>query len=81
LATKFELSAKNGVEILASSIVKSRLKSPADAYLSVTHTPTESEFADFEVNDPFIDGFIGALDKVVNDFESLLLPDNYQVIN
>lgn len=65
--------------MLASSIVKSRLKSTADNYLNVTHTPTESEFADFEVNDPFIETFIGALDKVVTDFKPLLVLENYQV--
>lgn len=51
-----------------------------ELYLSVTHTPSESEFADFEAEDPFMDNFIATLDRQLAAFEPLLVPVNYQVI-
>lgn len=51
-----------------------------ELYLSVTHTPSDGEFADFEVEDPFIDNFIATLDRQLAIFEPLLVPVNYQVI-
>lgn len=52
-----------------------------ELYLDVTHSPTESEFADFEAVDPFMDGFIASLDKQLAVFEPLLVPSNYQVLS
>lgn len=50
-----------------------------EAFLNVTHTPTENEFADFIAVDPFMDNFIASLDILLVSFEPLLVRANYQV--
>lgn len=51
----------------------------AEAYLNITHTPTENEFAEYEAEDPFMEDFIATLDRHLATFEPLLVPVNYQV--
>lgn len=79
LSVRFESATKHGVEALAAAAVKTRLRAAIEPFLDVTHTPSEAEFADLEANDPFMDGFIAALDKIIAGFQHLLLPANYQV--
>uniref|UniRef100_A0A915CIL2 Conserved oligomeric Golgi complex subunit 4 n=2 Tax=Parascaris TaxID=6254 RepID=A0A915CIL2_PARUN len=78
LVRKFDNAANIGVEKLCAAAFRPKLKTSAELYLDVTHSPTESEFADFEAVDPFMDGFIASLDKQLAVFEPLLVPSNYQ---
>uniref|UniRef100_A0A914WXH7 Conserved oligomeric Golgi complex subunit 4 n=2 Tax=Plectus sambesii TaxID=2011161 RepID=A0A914WXH7_9BILA len=78
LSVRFESAAKHGVEALVTAAVKTRLRAAVEPFLDVTHTPNESEFADLEANDPFMDGFVAALDKLIASFEHLLVQANYQ---
>lgn len=50
-----------------------------EAYLDLSHTLTDEQLAEFEAVDPFVEQFIASLDKQVAHFESLMVPENYQV--
>ncbi|VDM50097.1 unnamed protein product [Toxocara canis] len=78
LVRKFENAANVGVEKLCAAAFRPKLKTSAELYLDVTHSPSESEFTDFEAVDPFMDTFIASLDKQIATFEPLLVPANYQ---
>ncbi|CAG9532049.1 unnamed protein product [Cercopithifilaria johnstoni] len=78
LVRKFDSSANVGVDKLCAAVFRPKLKPVMELYLSVTHTPSESEFADFEAEDPFMDNFIATLDRQLAAFEPLLIPVNYQ---
>uniref|UniRef100_A0A0R3RI04 Conserved oligomeric Golgi complex subunit 4 n=1 Tax=Elaeophora elaphi TaxID=1147741 RepID=A0A0R3RI04_9BILA len=78
LVRKFDSSANVGVDKLCASAFRPKLKPVMELYLSVTHTPSENEFADFEAEDPFMDNFIATLDRQLAAFEPLLIPVNYQ---
>uniref|UniRef100_A0AAF5PWE5 Conserved oligomeric Golgi complex subunit 4 n=2 Tax=Wuchereria bancrofti TaxID=6293 RepID=A0AAF5PWE5_WUCBA len=78
LVRKFDSSANIGVDKLCTAVFRPKLKPVMELYLNVTHTPSESEFADFEAEDPFMDNFIATLDRQLAAFEPLLVPVNYQ---
>ncbi|EFO27603.2 hypothetical protein LOAG_00872 [Loa loa] len=78
LVRKFDSSANVGVDKLCAAVFRPKLKPVMELYLSVTHTPSDSEFADFEAEDPFMSNFIAALDRQLAAFEPLLVPVNYQ---
>nr|CRZ23295.1 BMA-COGC-4 [Brugia malayi] len=78
LVRKFDSSANIGVDKLCTAVFRPKLKPVMDLYLNVTHTPSESEFADFEAEDPFMENFIATLDRQLAAFEPLLVPVNYQ---
>ncbi|VDK88334.1 unnamed protein product [Litomosoides sigmodontis] len=78
LVRKFDGSANVGIDKLCAAAFRPKLKPVMELYLSTTHTPSESEFADFEAEDPFMDNFIATLDRQLAAFEPLLIPINYQ---
>ncbi|VDN60209.1 unnamed protein product [Dracunculus medinensis] len=78
LIRKFNNAANIGVEKLCIVAFRPKIKSSTEAFLNVTHTPTENEFADFIAVDPFMDNFIASLDILLVSFEPLLVRANYQ---
>ncbi|VDM98302.1 unnamed protein product [Thelazia callipaeda] len=78
LVRKFDSSANVGIDKLCTAAFRPKLKPIMDLYLDVTHTPSETEFANFEADNPFIDNFIATLDRQFAAFESLLIPANHQ---
>lgn len=50
-----------------------------DAYADIVHTLTDSQLAEFEAVDPFIEQFNANLDKQIASFESVLHKENFQV--
>ncbi|VDK85759.1 unnamed protein product, partial [Onchocerca ochengi] len=78
LIRKFDSSANLGVDKLCAAAFRPKLKPIMELYLSITHTPSESEFCDFEAEDPFMNNFIATLDRQLAAFEPLLVPVNYQ---
>ncbi|MCP9261524.1 Conserved oligomeric Golgi complex subunit 4 [Dirofilaria immitis] len=78
LIRKFDSSANIGVDKLCTAAFRPKLKPVMEIYLNVTHTPSESEFSDFEAEDLFMNNFIATLDRQLATFEPLLVPVNYQ---
>ncbi|VDN38983.1 unnamed protein product [Gongylonema pulchrum] len=79
LVRKFDSSANVGVDKLCAAAFRPKLKSSMELYLNVSHTPSDSEFADFEADDPFMENFIATLDRHLASFEPLLISVNYTV--
>ncbi|CAD5213158.1 unnamed protein product [Bursaphelenchus okinawaensis] len=77
LGKKFSQSASIGIGKLVDSAFKPKLKSNADAYLNFNHEISDDEFAEFEVNDPFMANFIAQSDKLIAPFEKVLTEENY----
>uniref|UniRef100_A0A1I7XTL7 Conserved oligomeric Golgi complex subunit 4 n=1 Tax=Heterorhabditis bacteriophora TaxID=37862 RepID=A0A1I7XTL7_HETBA len=80
VARKMQQLATAGVEILCKSAFRTKLKSSCDSYLDLPHSLTDSQFAEFEAVDPFIEHFNTVLDKLIAYFEPLLLKENYQAL-
>uniref|UniRef100_A0A158R5M8 Conserved oligomeric Golgi complex subunit 4 n=1 Tax=Syphacia muris TaxID=451379 RepID=A0A158R5M8_9BILA len=78
LCRKFDNAANNGVEKLCTAAFRPKLKTEAELYLDINHTLSETEFAEFEAVEPFVDNFIASLDKLLASFEPLLVPRNYE---
>lgn len=80
-ARRLEQHANLGVAKLCESVFRPKLKSNAEHLLEVPHILDDEQLAEFELNDPFMAQFIVQLDRLVAQFESLLVPENYQVDN
>ncbi|VDN38639.1 unnamed protein product [Gongylonema pulchrum] len=81
LVRKFDSSANVGVDKLCAAAFRPKLKSSMELYLNVSHTPSDSEFADFEADDPFMENFIATLDRHLASFEPLLISVNYTIVS
>lgn len=53
--------------------------SSCDDFVGLPHTITDSQLAEFEAVDPFIEQFNASLDKQIASFESVLHTENFQV--
>lgn len=48
--------------------------------MDISRVLTDQQLSEYEIADPFVETFIAQTDKHIVIFESLLLPENYQVI-
>uniref|UniRef100_A0A1I7Y4U5 Conserved oligomeric Golgi complex subunit 4 n=2 Tax=Steinernema glaseri TaxID=37863 RepID=A0A1I7Y4U5_9BILA len=78
LSRTFENSATSAINSLCSAAFKPKLKNSAEAFLDVVHVLSEDELAEYEAVDPFIENFVGKLDKQIVQFERILVAANYQ---
>ncbi|KAL3079200.1 hypothetical protein niasHT_039609 [Heterodera trifolii] len=77
-ARRLEQHANLGIGKLCDALFKPKLKSAAEAFLEVPHCLSDEQLAEFELDDPFISQFVVQLDRLVAQFEALLVPENNQ---
>lgn len=78
LVARFKSGLQFGFEQLATAAIRPRIKASMESFLDYTHTPTESEFTDFEANDPFVESFLSSLDRLLAEFKAQLTERNLQ---
>ncbi|KAI3409817.1 hypothetical protein GPALN_006192 [Globodera pallida] len=79
-ARRLEQHANLGIGKLCEAMFRPKLKSAAEAFLEIPHSLNDDQLAEFELNDPFMSQFVVQLDRLVAQFEALLVPDNYQML-
>jgi len=62
---------------LCLGAVRPRIHASMQLYVDYTHAPSDEQYNDMEVNEPFIEQFIAAVDTLLASFEQQLLPANY----
>ncbi|EPB67281.1 hypothetical protein ANCCEY_13625 [Ancylostoma ceylanicum] len=74
----------NGVALLETTFYQHLFgavqDTSCDAYADIVHTLTDSQLAEFEAVDPFIEQFNANLDKQIASFESVLHKENFQTL-
>lgn len=78
VSRKMHNLATHAMESLCKISFRSKIKSSCDVYADLPHTLTESQMAEFEAIDPFIDQFNASLDKHIASFEPILHSENFQ---
>lgn len=76
---RLEQHANLGIGKLCESVFRPKLKGSVEEFLEIAHCLTDEQLTEFELSDPFMAQFIVQLDRLVAQFESLLVRDNYQV--
>ncbi|XP_014259594.1 conserved oligomeric Golgi complex subunit 4 [Cimex lectularius] len=67
-----------GLQQLGNIVIKPRITSWLDVFLSLSHNLTEEEFSSYEANEPFIRGLIGNINNLLAEFKQSLTPSNYE---
>ena len=75
---KLRIVLDTGMAALRPAAVKPRIKPWIDAFVMVPHNITEEQFAEYEANDPFVQGLIVNLDGLLNAFKVGLTAGNYE---
>ncbi|KAI6184746.1 hypothetical protein M3Y97_00629500 [Aphelenchoides bicaudatus] len=78
LSKKFTHTARIGLGKLVDAAFKSKLKDSAEDYITFNHELSDELFQEYEAHDPFINAFIEKLDKLIGNFNHLLMPENYK---
>ena len=58
-----------GMAALRTAAVKPRIKPWIDGFITVPHNINDEQFAEYEANDPFVQGLIVNLDGLLNTFK------------
>jgi hypothetical protein len=75
----FKKMLQSNAESACGSLIN-KLKSPLDMYPSCTiYELSSAQYAELEVNDPFMQEFVGVLDGVISPIQSLLTSNNYEL--
>ncbi|EYC01935.1 hypothetical protein Y032_0103g3547 [Ancylostoma ceylanicum] len=80
VSRKMHHLASLAMESLCKTVFRPKLKTSCDAYADIAHTLTDSQLAEFEAVDPFIEQFNANLDKQIASFESVLHKENFQTL-
>lgn len=73
-----QIKTQEQVNIL-SKVLQYYVIFSAEDYLTYAHELTDEIFAEYEASDPFVNSFIEQLDKLIANFNHLLVPENYKV--
>jgi len=55
------------------------IKISAETYMDIPHSLTDDELAEYEDSNPFVENYISTIDRLLGQFENLLLPEVYHV--
>ncbi|RCN43691.1 hypothetical protein ANCCAN_10335 [Ancylostoma caninum] len=80
VSRKMQHLASLAMESLCKTVFRPKLKTSCDAYGDIVHTLTDSQLAEFEAVDPFIEQFNANLDKQIASFEAVLHKENFQTL-
>ncbi|KIH59184.1 hypothetical protein ANCDUO_10597 [Ancylostoma duodenale] len=80
VSRKMQHLASLAMESLCKTVFRPKLKTSCDAYADIVHTLTDSQLAEFEAVDPFIEQFNANLDKQIATFEAVLHKENFQTL-
>ncbi|RCN30230.1 hypothetical protein ANCCAN_23996 [Ancylostoma caninum] len=80
VSRKMQHLASLAMESLCKTVFRPKLKTSCDAYVDIVHTLTDSQLAEFEAVDPFIEQFNANLDKQIASFEAVLHKENFQTL-
>lgn len=69
-----------GVSKVVESLVMPQLASCLESFSSLPHTLTEADFSNYEVNDPFIQPLITAMDSSLADLKGKFIPAVYKLL-
>lgn len=69
-----------GMQQLRSSAIKPRLHGWVDDFLNYSHSPTEEELAAYEAGETFMQKLITEVDGLLNSFQTILTPRNYEIV-
>ena len=75
---KLRIVLETGMAALRTAAVKPRIKPWIDSFILVPHNITEEQFAEYEANDPFVQGLIVNLNGLLNTFKTGLTAGNYE---
>jgi len=75
---KLRIVLETGMAALRTAAVKPRLKPLIDGFSTTSHNINDEEFAEYEANDPFVQGLIVNLNSLLNTFKSGLTTANYE---
>lgn len=78
VSRKMHHLATLGMESLCKTAFRPKIKASCDDFVGLPHTITDSQLAEFEAVDPFIEQFNASLDKQIASFESVLHTENFQ---
>merc|ERR1719457_220423 len=75
---KLRIVLDTGMGALRTAAVKPSLKPLMQGFSSTSHDINDAEFAEYEANDPFVQGLILNLDTLLKTFKAGLTPGNYE---
>jgi len=75
---KLRIVLETGMAALRTAAVKPRLKPLIDGFSTTSRNISDEEFAEYEANDPFVQGLIVNLNSLLNTFKSGLTVANYE---
>ncbi|VDM58995.1 unnamed protein product [Angiostrongylus costaricensis] len=77
VSRKMHHLASLGMESLCKTAFRPKLRASCDSFVDLPHTLTDTQLAEFEAVDPFIEQFNATLDKQIASFEQLLHKENF----
>ncbi|KAK6732187.1 hypothetical protein RB195_016520 [Necator americanus] len=77
VSRKMHHLASLAMESLCRIVFRPKVKASCDGYVDIAHILTDSQLAEFEAVDPFIEQFNANLDKQIAIFETLLHKENF----
>ncbi|KAE9420850.1 hypothetical protein Angca_007198 [Angiostrongylus cantonensis] len=80
VSRKMHHLASLGMESLCKTAFRPKLRTSCDTFVDLPHTLTDTQLAEFEAIDPFIEQFNATLDKQIASFEQLLHKENFHVL-
>jgi len=78
VSDKLKIVLDTGMAALRTAAVKPRIKPWIDGFITIPHNINDEQFAEYEANDPFVQGLIVNLDGLLNTFKSGLTSGNYE---
>ncbi|WKX95988.1 hypothetical protein Q1695_012444 [Nippostrongylus brasiliensis] len=78
VSRKMHHLATLGMESLCKAVFRPKIKASCDEYVTLPHTLTDSQLAEYEAVDPFVEQFNASLDKQIASFEPVLHKENFQ---
>ncbi|KAJ1358591.1 hypothetical protein KIN20_017061 [Parelaphostrongylus tenuis] len=77
VSRKMHHLASLGMESLCKTSFRPKLRTSCDSFVDLPHVLTDTQLAEFEAVDPFIEQFNATLDKQIASFEQLLHKENF----
>eukprot|EP00794_Sanderia_malayensis_P019155 gene19155-21075_t len=71
---------QQGISQLSTNGVLPKLNTSIDGFSSISHTLSEDDFSLYEVDDPFVQNFIAALEKALSSIKVSLTTSNYEIV-
>ena len=69
VSDKLKIVLDTGMAALRTAAVKPRIKPWIDGFITIPHNINDEQFAEYEANDPFVQGLIVNLDGLLNTFK------------